>query len=267
MKKLLLLLLCLCYSFGADFDEIVQNKFVRIGVSPYMPPFSMQNDNGEFEGFEIGFSKVLIEKIFGKDVEVKFIAVQQSDRSKALREDKVDMIVAAYTRNPKRARVVDFSIPYFSINLSVVTPISANIKKISDLYGKRVLTIENTNSDDYLKKVGKFKIVYCQDNKECYNKLRAKDADAFMHNIVSVATIPLINPDYEISIKQIGQSFMDCVAVQKGSTKLLSKINETIIELGQSGFFKESYNNTFKTFYRGTLDCKYFVLDDIYGMF
>lgn len=250
--------------FGSSYDEILKNGTVKIGVSPNMPPFSKYSGD-KFEGFEIEFAKALSKKIFSENISITFVAVEQQDRQDAVKNNDVDMLIAAYTVNDERAREVDFSVPYFSIILSLVSKKADNIKSESDLRGKKVATIKNSNSDIWLKQKG-FDVVYCLNNNECYKKVKNGEAVGFMHNIVSTATIPIIDNDFEISINFANLAFMDCVTTQKGNTVLMEKINNAIVELSKEGFFKDKYSETFVPFYRGSLDKKYFILDDIYRM-
>ncbi|MSN96451.1 transporter substrate-binding domain-containing protein [Campylobacter sp. FMV-PI01] len=251
-------------AFAADYDEILKNKNIKIGVSTNMPPFS-KISGSKFEGFEIDFAKALVEKIFPNDVKITFVGVEQSNRKEAVKNSEVDILIAAYTRNENRAKEVDFSIPYFSIILSTVSKKASNIKNEADLRYKKVAVIKNTNSYYYLVDNG-YNILECKDNFDCFKKVKNDEAVAFMHNIVSTATIPIIDPNFEVSLKFPKLSFMDCVATQKGNTTLIEKINKSIIELSKEGFFRQNYENTFATFYKGKLDKKYFILDDFYSL-
>ena len=55
--------------------------------------------------------------------------------------------------------------------------------------------------------------------------------------------------------------------MQKGNTDLAEAVNQALISLSKEGFFKKAYNDTFEPFYKGTVDKKYFLLDDIYSFF
>lgn len=267
MKKIVILLALFCaFAFSNTLSEIKQKGVIRIGVSKYMPPFSQLNDNGSFSGFEIDLAKRIAGDILGDGGKVEFIAVEQADRLDVVRQNKVDLLIAAYTRNDERAGLVEFSIPYFSISLATVSKKSANIKNIASMINKKVLVIPKSNSDIYVKKNLAATAVPCKDNGDCYRKLESGEGDVYMHNIVSVATIPIINSSYEIGINQIGEIFMDCVATQKNNHDLINAVNDVILNLSKGGFFKDNYNNTFEPFYRGSLDKKYFLLDDFYRM-
>lgn len=53
--------------------------------------------------------------------------------------------------------------------------------------------------------------------------------------------------------------------MQKGNTELLDFINDQLILLNKNGFFRKAYENTFVPFYKGTVDKKYFLLEDLYS--
>ena len=78
---------------------------------------------------------------------------------------------------------------------------------------------------------------------------------------------PIVDSNVEVNIKNLGDNVFLGVAVQKGNAELLDTINKGLIALSKEGFFKKAYNNTFEPFYKGTVDKKYFLLDDIYSFF
>lgn len=269
MKKILLCLALLLTTmtgvYANSLSEIKQEGKLRIGLSDKQPPFS-KYENNEFEGFEVEFAKEIAKAVTSATniTEVEFVPVAQADRFKAVVENKVDLLIAAFTKTPARAKEADFSIPYFSITLGTTSKKSLNIRKQGDLNGKRVLTIGASNSDIWVKNNPNITQIPCKNNKDCLEKLQNGEADAYMHNIVSIATVPLIDDEFEISIPRIGEVLFDCVVTQKGNGDLLKIVNQKILDLANESFFKEAYNNTFEPFYKGLVDKKYFLLDDLY---
>lgn len=268
MKKLLLclaLVLSINSVYANSLTEIKQQNKLRIGLSDKQPPFSQYQD-GEFEGFEVEFAKEIAKAVMSATgiTEVEYIPVAQADRFKAVTENKVDLLIAAFTKTPARAKQADFSIPYFSITLGTTSKKSLDIKKQGDLNGKKVLTIGASNSDIWVKNNPNITQIPCKNNKDCFEKLQNGEADAYMHNIVSIATVPLLDDEFEISIPRIGEILFDCVVTQKGNADLLKIVNQKILDLANESFFKEAYNNTFEPFYKGLVDKKYFLLDDLY---
>lgn len=76
---------------------------------------------------------------------------------------------------------------------------------------------------------------------------------------------PILDSSVSVNLKNLGNTVFLAVAVQKGNTELLNFINEQLIALNKSGFFKKAYEETFMPFYKGTVDKKYFLLDDLYN--
>ena len=100
---------------------------------------------------------------------------------------------------------------------------------------------------------------------DCFQQLSNGSGDAYMHNILNVAVIPLLDNDYKISVKAVGPILFDCVATQKGNDALLNLVNEKILSLSKEGFFNSAYQNTFANFYKGTVEDKFFLLEDVYS--
>ena len=272
MKKLLCSLAGVaCLGAGVasanTLDQIKSSKVLRIGVSEHMAPFSVLQSDGSFEGFEIDFAKEIAKAILGDEGRIEFVGVPQKERLDYVKDNKVDLLIAAYTRNEKRAQVADFSVPYFSINLSTVSKRSAGIKSIEDLEGKRIAVIGESNSDVWVRKNPNITPVPCQNNKDCYDKVNRGEADAYMHNIVSVASVPVLDLNFEVSIPKIGETFFDCVVTQKGNRDMLQLVDQKIFELSQAGYFDKKYDETIGPFYNGNVPKHYFLLDDLYSQF
>lgn len=269
MRKALSLLLGvgLTLACANSLEQIRSANTLKIGVADNAAPFSKLNNNGEFVGFEVDLAKELAKAILGDGGRVEFIAIKQADRAKAVIENKVDILLDNFARTPERAKQIDFSIPYLSVTLAVVAPKESRIHKTGDLIGKKVLTINNTNSANWVKKNPNIVNVNCETNRECLRMLLNGEADAYMHNITNVATIPLLNEDYEVGIKRVGQVLFDCVATQKGNKDLINIIDDTILDLAAKGYFHEEYDKTFEPFYKGAISADNFILEDLYESF
>ena len=248
MKKFISLALASTLGAGLlsanTLEQIQADKVIRIGVSEHMAPFSTLQKDGTFTGFEIDFAKEVAKAIVGEGGKIEFIGVPQKERLAYVTDNKVDILIAAYTRNEKRAQVADFSMPYFSINLATVSKKSTGIEHIGDLNGKKVAVIGESNSDVWVRHNPDITPVPCENNKDCYQKVHNGEADAYMHNIVSVAYVPLLDQEFEVSIPKIGETFFDCVVTQKGNDKLVEIIDATIFKLSDEGFFLKKYDET-----------------------
>ena len=99
-------------------DEIISDGTVRIGVHPNIPPLSFRDQDGNWQGWDIEMGKLLADKI---GAEVEFVPVEWKARVPSLISDQIDFSMAALTRNSKRAKVIDFTVPIHTENLAVLT--------------------------------------------------------------------------------------------------------------------------------------------------
>lgn len=268
ITAILLLFFCV-FGFANDLATIQRTKKVRIGVRLSQPPFSVLNSNNEFEGFEAELAKKLGEKLVGENGYIELVGVSANDRIPFLDSNKVDLLVANYTQNDERAKKVSFSMPYLSNNLAVISHKSKNIKTVKDLYNVKLLVIKGTTSIEWLEEKGisNFDLVYCSNSKDCFEKLTNGEGDAYLHTNILVAYIPLLDPDFEMSIKIVGNIDFIAAAAKKDNKDLIKFVNKSILELSKEGFFKQAYESTLLPFYKGTLDKKFLLLDDIYNAF
>ncbi len=97
--------------------SVLQNKTIRIGVSLFTP-WTIQQKNGDLVGFEIDVAKQL-----AKDLKVtpSFQVLDWKDIVPALLAKKIDIIVAGMVITPQRALKVNFSQPYASSGIGLVT--------------------------------------------------------------------------------------------------------------------------------------------------
>lgn len=266
-KSFFLILLSAIFVFANSLSEIKQSKVIRVGVYENEPPFSKSSEKG-FEGFEVELANALAGKIFGNSGgRIELIPVTNEVRFPMLQNNQADMIIAAASITEERKGSVDFSMPYFTVNLGILTKKDSNIHKIGDLMGKKIGVIRKTTGEAYIKKDGGYNVSYCNDSVDCYRRLKSGEIDGYCNNNLFVMVYPVVDPAVEVNIKNLGDNVFLGVAVQKGNAELLEAINKGLIALSKEGFFKKAYEDTFESFYKGTVDKKYFLLDDLYSFF
>lgn len=264
MNKTLSISLALASFLSANsLEQIKSSNVIRIGIAPNNPPLSQIDRSGNFHGFEVELARKIASAILPSG-KVELVGVANTDRASAVKENKIDLLIANFARTKSRAKEMSFSIPYLSTSLAVVARGDKGIKAEGDLNNHKVLTIGGTNSESYLKNKN-IETVSCKNNMDCFQQLSNGSGDAYMHNILNVAVIPLLDNEYKISVKAVGPILFDCIATQKGNDALLNLVNEKILSLSKEGFFNNAYQNTFANFYKGTVEDKFFLLEDVYS--
>ncbi|WP_419656229.1 extracellular solute-binding protein, family 3 [Desulfosarcina variabilis str. Montpellier] len=98
-------------------SQVLDSKVLKVGVNPNYKPFSFEKD-GRRVGVDIDIANRLAEKL---GVKAEFIVPESfSDLIPMLRANQIDIIIAVMSITFDRAKVVDFSVPYFETGLSIL---------------------------------------------------------------------------------------------------------------------------------------------------
>ncbi len=121
-------------------DEIIKAGVMNIGVNPNLPPLSSRNTKGEWEGFDIDIGNLLAEKL---GVKANFIATEVPARVPSVVSGIIDISLGALTRNSRRMKVIDFTVPLHTENMAVLLT-----DKIKAKLGKEPTSWKELNRDD-----------------------------------------------------------------------------------------------------------------------
>ena len=112
-------------------------KPLRVGTDATFPPFEQTSPDGTKTGFDIDLVNAI-----AKHAGIKTTTFQQVPFGQlvpGLQADHIDLAASAIYITPERAKVIDFSQPYFSGGLAVmVKPNETGITKPEDLDGKTI---------------------------------------------------------------------------------------------------------------------------------
>ncbi|MBN2066817.1 MAG: basic amino acid ABC transporter substrate-binding protein [Candidatus Thermoplasmatota archaeon] len=126
-KKFASVLLIAAFAIAAvGLSGCVQEEdenVIIVGTSADFPPFEYM-EGGEIIGFDIEMVTAVLESL-NYTVEVQDIAFDGLIGS--LQSGKIDIIAAAMSIDPERELEVDFTIPYFEADLSVLIMANSNI--------------------------------------------------------------------------------------------------------------------------------------------
>ena len=208
-----------------------------------------------------------MKEIFGdKGGKIEYVVTLGNDRITAVQDNKVDLDIAAITVTKEREKLVDFSNPYFSVNIGVLTRTDDNIKTVDDLQDKEILAEPGTTAFDYFNKEG-FKVISCASSSECFRALKSGRGSGYADDNMVVLGYSVVDRKVEVNIKNLGTTDFLAIAVQKGNDDLLNALNDGLVKLSKNGFFKKIFNDSIDPFYKGKAEKKYFLLDDLYKMF
>mgnify|MGYP001772550989 CR=1 FL=1 len=212
----------------------VTKKVLRVGTSPDFPPFEYINETtGEIVGIDIDLVRAIAKRL---GYEVEIVSIEFSGLIPALQAGQIDLIASGMTITEERAKVVDFSIPYWEADQAILVKAGSSFKPkgLEDLSGKRVGVQTGTTAEilvmDYVNATGvkidlKSYPTYTLATKDLVND----NLDAvIVDSPVAKTLAKLYNVEISSTI-QTGEKYG--LAVKKGNTELLSAINQVLNEI------------------------------------
>ncbi len=235
MKKVFKLLVIFSISFllfGCKKDD---NKLVMVteaGFAPYE-----YRDSSGIVGVDVDIARE-IAKSMGKELEIKDVAFDSLINE--LNSGKADFAAAGMSINEERKKEVDFSIEYVSSKQVIVVRKGYNsIKSVNDLKNKTITVQLGSVADSYVSKEFKdAKIVRQKKFLGAAEDVKASKADCIVMD--ELPAKELVKNNSELTILNINL-FTDkyAIAVKKGNTELLNKINEVLERLIEEGKIEE----------------------------
>ena len=235
---------------------------VRIGVFGDKPPFGYIDKNGANVGYDIAFAKRIAQEIFGDSGKVEFVLVEAANRVEFLRSDKVDIILANFTKTPERAEQVDFTLPYMKVALGVVVLQDMELANPEQLQGKTLIVNKGTTADAFFtKNYPSINILKYDQNTEAFAALLDGRGDALAHDNTLLFAWVKENPQFKVAIKELGNQDVIAAAVQKGNIELKQFIDDLIVRLAKEQFFHKAYDETLKAYFTDDIQADDIVIE------
>ena len=212
----------------------------------------MGNENMAFleivDGSPTGFSADLAAEIadrLGRKLEVTIKPFPELFFR--LNDRECDIAMSAITITPARQTEVDFSDPYFSSGQALLVPKDSAIAGTSDLRGKTVGVLKDSTNQQEAEGIAGIKQILPFDAKEpMFDALAAGALDAVICD----------TPFAKYNAKETGKTRVAAeltsgdtygIAVKKGDSDLVTRINEALAGIRQDGAYDRLYEKYFGT--------------------
>jgi polar amino acid transport system substrate-binding protein len=211
---------------------------------PYEPFESMKGDKA------IGFDIDLVDEV-AKRLEVKpvirdtdFDAIQSGD---SLNSGDCDVAISAMTITGERARVLDFSSPYFDASQAMVVAKASGLGSLADLSGQKIGVQSGTTGELYVtdNAPADAEVVPFKNSAALGVALEDGSVDAAVYDNTVVGDVVSRNPTFEVADEfDTGEQYG--MAVKKnGSVDLLRAINDVLADLKNNGGYDKIYQTWF----------------------
>ena len=219
---------------GSTTEEAEAEKIV-FGTNAEFPPFefiSAEGVIGEYDGIDMAIAD-LIAKDNGMTAEIS--NMEFDSLLIALENGQIDAAIAGMTITAERLESVDFSTPYYLATQVMIVKEDSDIATAADMADKKIAVIQGYTGEVCVKEMG-YEYTSFKKGTDAVMELVNDKADVV---VIDSATAGKYVADNEgLKIVEDPNAFASeeyAIAVKKGNTELLDKINASIQKLLDEG--------------------------------
>lgn len=235
----LILVMVLAFTACGTTKPAEEAKKLVIATNAEFPPFEFVAGNGkgvcgEFDGIDIAISDK-IAKDMGATLEVS--NMDFNSIIPAVQAGKVDCGIAGMTVTEDRLENVDFSEPYWvAVQTIIVKGDNTDITSVETLKGKKAGVVTGYTGDLTLSEIEGIELSRYQKGIDAVQDLINGKIDAAVVDSPTAASFIAKNPQLKgVTDDSVFEKEEYAIAVKKGNTELLEKINASVKRLKESG--------------------------------
>lgn len=201
---------------------------ITFGTNPEFPPFEFVTSNGvigEFDGIDMAIAKQIGED---NNMEVKMESMEFDSLLVALQNGQIDAVIAGMTATDERRETVDFSTPYYTATQVMIVKEDSDIASAADMADKKICVIQGYTGEVCVQDMG-YTYEAFKKGTEAVMELVNGKCDVVV--LDSATAQKYVGDNEGLKIVEDASAFESeeyAIAVQKGNTELLNKINTSI---------------------------------------
>ena len=217
--------------------ETAQKVYV-VGTNAEYPPFEYV-ENGEIAGFD---AEIIKEAAKRMEIEYKWLNTNFDGLIPALQTKKVDIVIAGMSVTPEREKAVNFSVPYLTSNVAIVTNSKNPIKDMNDLSGKSYGVELGTTKEASARKIAGAEVIPFSYTTGALVALKSGKIDGMV--LDESVSLKYIEKNPELALVRVMEGEPKAVAFNKDDKELMenfSKVLEKMIADGTVAELREKY--------------------------
>ena len=180
-------------------------------------------------------------------LKLKFHGMKFNDLLNSLEAGKIDVIIAAMTVTEARKKTMDFSTVYYTSKQVILTKTNNNdIQNITNLIGKNVGVVKNTTGNMIVSNLRGANMKVFDVGGGAVLALEVDKIDAFIFDKDPCLNYMRYSDDMKIIEIENSANENYAIAVRKGDSELLEKINYGLSNIMGSGVYEELIDKNFK---------------------
>jgi glutamate transport system substrate-binding protein len=231
---------------GSTMARLAEAGEITIGTKFDQPGFGLLGPDGTPVGFDVEIAKLIAGELGIAPGDINWIETISANREPFIQNGQVDIVVATYTINDSRKKVVDFAGPYYEAGQALMVRIDDDsITTPEDLAGKSACSAESSTPAGYMQaNYPDVKLELLGNYSDCLDLLRNKQVDAVTTDNVILAGYVAESPD---DFKVVGEPFTTepyGIGLAKGDDDFRTWINDTLEALYTDGRWIAAWEDT-----------------------
>lgn len=237
---------------GSAIAEEPQPNLVKDGVLTVCTDMPYEPFEFEKAGVPTGFDVDLVRHVADRlrlDLDMVDTAFDDIASGESLNKRRCDVAISAMTITGERARVLNFSSPYFDAAQAMVVRKGSGLTGLDDLAGKKIGVQGGTTGELYVtdNAPGDAEVTAFEDAAAMGAAMENGQVVAAVYDNTVVGDVIEANPDLEVATEfDTGEQYGMAVR-RNGNVELLQVINEELATLKQDGGYDDIYATWFGT--------------------
>ncbi|HEV8566952.1 MAG TPA: glutamate ABC transporter substrate-binding protein [Actinoplanes sp.] len=222
-----------------------QKKLV-IGVKADQPGLGLQTGT-TYSGFDIEIAKIVAKGLGVDPGSIQWKTTVSANREPFIEQGQVDLVVATYTINDERKKVVNFGGPYYVAGQDLLVPVNSPITGPESLAGKKVCSVTGSTPAKRIQTQYKQAQLQQFDSySKCVTALAGGQVDAVTTDDIILAGYAS-QEQYAGKFKVVGKKFSEepyGIGLKKNDTAGCNKINDILKAAATDGSYKAAWDST-----------------------
>lgn len=108
------------YDEGTTMAELADAGTITIGTKFTQPLFGLEGPDGKPEGFDVEIGKIIAANLGIAEEDIVWTNTVSSNREPFIQSGEVDIVIATYTINDDRKKVISFAGPYYTAGQDIL---------------------------------------------------------------------------------------------------------------------------------------------------
>ncbi|NDZ97634.1 glutamate ABC transporter substrate-binding protein [Streptomyces sp. SID6673] len=198
---------------------------------------------GDVQGFDVDIARAIAQAIFDDPNTIEYRVLSSAERTQALVDHSVDVVVKTMSITCDRVDEVAFSSPYYIASQRILSTRTSGIDGPAALAGKRVCSARGATSIGRIQAIQpRVRMVTTTTWADCLVMMQQGQVDATTTDDAILAGLAEQDPWVQLVGPSLGEEYYG-VGIPKGQDDMVRFVNGVLNELRVSGRWQQMYDH------------------------